>query len=380
MARVRVVVLINQLGVGGGERQLVLFLANLDRDRFEPIVLTFNYGKSDYHEAAVRDLGVPLVGVPDGGLTSRLIGLARTLTALRPRIVHAWDTVTNPAAAWAGALARCPARIGSIRSNLFWEGRTSFDRWVARAGLGRILCNSSQGRRDLIALGFPAERTDVVFNSVEIPTAMSSDRRAELRRLWGVPDGACAVCIVGSLKPVKNQALLLAAQSCLPAGREPLHVVLLGEGPDRQRLQELAAELGLSRRVHFVGAIPDAARIVGAFDILCLTSTTEGMPGVLLEGAAASLPQVATDVGGARDVIVEGETGCVVPVGDVSALASALDRLRSSPESRAKMGANARRRARELFSPATMAAGVMQYYSRAMEQTRTRAAHRGFAS
>ena len=129
------------------------------------------------------------------------------------------------------------------------------------------------------------------------------------------------------------------------AGDDELHLVVVGDGPERDALAAHAARVA-ARRVHFAGVQPEIAPILAAADAVVLTSRTEGMPGVLIEAGLAARPVVAYDVGGVAEVVVDGETGLLVPAGDVTALTGALRNVVDDPGS---LGAAARRRCLERF-------------------------------
>jgi glycosyltransferase involved in cell wall biosynthesis len=150
---------------------------------------------------------------------------------------------------------------------------------------------------------------------------------------------------VGRLSPEKGFDLLLRAVQQVPG----LTAVLAGKGPERERLQGLAAELGIEDRVMLPGFVPDARTWMAMYDVFAVPSRSEGMPLALIEAMLASRPVVVTAIGGMPDVVIEGETGLVVPPEDPDALAEALRTLFDGGN-RAAMGARGRARAREEFS------------------------------
>ncbi len=149
---------------------------------------------------------------------------------------------------------------------------------------------------------------------------------------------AKTVLFVGNLLPVKNPALLLRAFAKVPA---PARLVLAGKGPLRDSLEAQATELGISGRVQFLGpllALQIAAQMREA-DVLCMSSLNEGLPNVVIEAMASGLPVVATDVGGIHEVIDQPWKGALVPSGNESALAAALNEALTKPLDRARIAA-----------------------------------------
>jgi glycosyltransferase involved in cell wall biosynthesis len=150
---------------------------------------------------------------------------------------------------------------------------------------------------------------------------------------------------VGRLAPEKGFDVLLHALQQVPG----LTAVLAGKGPERERLEQLAAELGVADRVLMPGFVPDARTWMAMYDVFAIPSRSEGMPLTLIEAMLASRPVVVTAIGGMPDVVVDGETGLVVPPEDPDALAEALRQL-FGDGARAAMGARGRARATEEFS------------------------------
>ena len=149
--------------------------------------------------------------------------------------------------------------------------------------------------------------------------------RSARRRSWGVPQGAFVIGTVARLAPVKNHALVLRALQRLD---EDVHLVLIGEGPSRRALEELAKELHVDRRVHFTGQLVETENLHQFFDVSVLCSRSEGFPNAVIEALAAGCPVVATPVGGVPEVIIERQTGLLVPVDQPDALAASVQELR----------------------------------------------------
>ena len=149
--------------------------------------------------------------------------------------------------------------------------------------------------------------------------------RSARRRSWGVPQGAFVIGTVARLAPVKNHAMVLRALQRLD---EDVHLVLIGEGPSRRALEELAQELHVDRRVHFTGQLVEAENLHQFFDVSVLCSRSEGFPNAVIEALAAGCPVVATPVGGVPEVIIDRQTGLLVPVDQPDALAASVQELR----------------------------------------------------
>lgn len=361
----KVLHLVTGLAQGGAERQLYLLLKGLDRAKYSPTVLVRHATKSDYWTGPIRELGVEVRELPgQWSALRRHRALWRELRRLKPDIVQGWTLWTNPQLALLGRLAGVPVRLGSLRCNLYRAGRGPFERWVTTRGLDRIVANSSQGRRDLLGLGVPVERIELVFNAVDDGAAAIQSDRTAVRRAWGVWENDVVLATIGNLTRPKNYPMLLEAARELRARGLPLKVVVYGEGPLRADLEARRRAAGLEADFILPGQHPEARVLVGAADLFGFTSWGEGMANALLEGALAGLPIVTTAVGGADDIVLEGETGFVVPVNDRMAFVRAVERLVTNPEQRRVMGARARKRALEEFSQARMVERFQKMYER----------------
>lgn len=359
-----------QLGLGGGERQLYLVLRELDRCAFSPTVVSFNPGRGDHWEAPIRELGIPLHEIEQSrnkaARVRRFLGLLRRSET---RILHSWDLPLNATVALCARLAGIPARIGGLRRNLYKPGRRrSFQRWTGTTGLDRFVVNSTRGRVDLERFGVPTGKIDVVSNAVEPPAqAMTPANRLATRRAWGVErNEEVVIANVSNLIAVKNHALLIEATARLLKLGLPVRTVIFGDGPLRDELRRKSESPALGGRVVWAGRDPRAAELIEAADVFCFTSRSEGCPNVLLEAGAVGLPCVTTDVGGARDIVIHGETGAIVPSDDAMALVERLERLVNDPAARSGMGRAARARVAGEFTPRRTAGAIQRVYERVL--------------
>ncbi len=190
----------------------------------------------------------------------------------------------------------------------------------------KVVCCSEGIRQELIAeLGLPERQVETIHNAVVGPQALADlERCAEDPWLSASEDPI--IVTVGRLHPQKDQQTLLRAFAKV-VERRPARLLILGEGPDRAALEALAAELGVSQRVHLPGHVFDSLAQMKAADLFVLSSRYEGLPTVLIEALLCGLPVVSTDCEhGPREILKGGRYGTLVPVGDVEALASAMVR------------------------------------------------------
>jgi glycosyltransferase involved in cell wall biosynthesis len=213
----------------------------------------------------------------------------------------------------------------------------------------------------------PPERVSLIRNAVRLDGYTPADGNPELRRELGIPEDALVVGTLGHLRPEKNFLRFLDACAALDPALG-VHVLLVGEGPERPALEARAARPDLAGRVHLPGYSPDPPRFYRAMDIFAMSSDTEQMPVCLLEAMSSHLPVTATDVGDVRTVLSPGQKPFLVPLagpqGNAAAagLTRALTELARSPELRARLGVANRRWVEESFSFAPMLAAYRQVY------------------
>ena len=226
------------------------------------------------------------------------------------------------------------------------RAQASPPRWAAamlEAALSR-LCDRviavSQGEYShALELGIPARIITLIPNGVSLsqPRLSVSDRDV-IRREWGLRDGDACIGFVGRLATQKSpQTLLQSFATLLRRTAAPVRLVIIGDGPLESSLRRLANELNIDDHITWLGAC-DARPLMGAFDMLALTSDSEGHPLVVLEAMARGLPIVATRVGGISETVQHGVNGFIAPVRGVQEIATALETLVSNPALRQQMG------------------------------------------
>jgi len=321
--------------------------------------------------------GVPCRALPlDAGLAHRVLGGLRALAA-EADILH----VHGPRAALWGRLAasglagRRPAVLYTVHALAAlhdpWPRRAALlavERALAR-GTDRFIAVSEAQKREIVLAGMaPPGRIAVITNGVALDRFAPRDdggaTRAAVRRELGIPYEAPLTTMVCRLyRPRDFDTLLIAwrqVRETLPAAR----LLIVGDGPDRPRVESLVAGLWLGEHVTLAGMREDVPRLLAASDLLVhATAGWEGMGLSLLEAMAAGLPVVASRVGGVAEAVEDGETGLLVPPGSPAALAQALLRLLTDPATRAAMGARGRRRAIERFDLQRMLDATASLYA-----------------
>jgi glycosyltransferase involved in cell wall biosynthesis len=192
------------------------------------------------------------------------------------------------------------------------------------------------------------------------------------RESLSLDDTSPVVGIIASLLPIKDHATLLRAIARAVSQLPALRLVIVGDGPEREPLERLAAQLGIASHVRFAGHQPNVPSFHYLFDVSVLTSISEGFPNSLVEAMAAGRPIVATNVGGVPDAVKHGENGLLVPPGDSDALAAALHSLLGDDSRRAAMGADGMRRARSEFHATAVMNSLTGLYHQLLAHGTTR--------
>jgi glycosyltransferase involved in cell wall biosynthesis len=358
---VPVAIFLTSFHPGGTERQMVELARTLDRSRFTVHLACFR------REGAWLARAVERASIDEFRLTSfarpGAVRCARQFARwCRNRgilVLQTCDFYANVFGLLAGAWARVPVRIGSRRE-------IKADKTAAQLRLQRfafsmahkVVANSTAAANAVAREGVPAGRIETIRNGLDISAFPARPRaRGALR----------TIVTVANLRPEKRHEILLSAMRTVIARHPDARLLIVGVGPRRRALQALAADWGLTSFVQFLGHQEDVGAALAAADIFALASRSEASPNALIEAMAAGLPSVATAVGGIPEIVVDGETGLLVPADDAASFARALLRLMDEPALAERMGAAARQRAIERHSYDRMARAFEQLYLSQLE-------------
>jgi glycosyltransferase involved in cell wall biosynthesis len=231
-----------------------------------------------------------------------------------------------------------------------------------------IYAVSADLRRHMIAEGLPSGRVQVIHNGIEPGPRPTFADRVAARRALGVADDVFLIGAAGRLDPVKDLPTLIEAFSVLSRTHPSLRLVLIGDGPERARLEQIANTLGVAEAVTFTGYRSDVRKLLPALDLYANSSMQEGVSLTILEAMAAAMPVVATRVGGTPEVVVDGETGMLTPARSPEGLTAAFETLLRAPERRRSMADAARDRVARHFTVDRMAAGYLDAYLRQLKR------------
>ncbi|HEY7537976.1 MAG TPA: glycosyltransferase family 4 protein [Gaiellaceae bacterium] len=380
---IRILRLIARLNMGGPALHVAYLTKGLEERGYRTTLAAGSLARGESSMAFVADeLGVQvdpiaqlhreISPVYDTLSVARIVGLIRRL---RPHILHTHTAKAGAIgrfAALAAGEARPPIVVhtfhGHVLRGYFGPAPTrafrEIERLLARSTT-RLVAVGPEVRDDLVELGVaPAEKFSVIRLGIDLDSriAGSDASRAELRRLFGVPDDRFVVGWIGRMTPIKRLEDVLLAFRGLRARGVDATLCIVGDGPERDAVERQAHELGIVREILFVGYQRDVAPYYAFLDAFLLPSGNEGTPVVAIESLAARRPVVATAVGGVPDVLEDGRHGFLVRVGDVEAMAGALERLARDPELRTRLGTAGRERVLERYRVDRLVADVDSLY------------------
>ncbi len=340
---------VHSLAGGGTERALVALLRAFNPSRFRHVVVTLREAGRLSENLPGHVACRPIAAVGRSWGTG--LALARETRAWRAAVIHARNTCC-----WHDATL---ARLLAPRANLVLgfhglETAHALNRpqrwraqWALRVG-ARFTTVSEAGRRQLRRQAHvPADRVDLLRNGVDRRRfgTLDDDLRRRMRAEFGFADTVFVVGTVGSLTPVKDQAILIRAAARIVPAVPDLHLLIVGEGPLRASLTEQAQAYGILERVHFTGWREQVPALLASMDAYACSSASEGMNNALLEAMAAGLPIIATEVGDNAIMVRHGIEGQIVEPGCHEALSEAMKVFANDPAVRRRCAAAAKVRA-----------------------------------
>ncbi len=356
----QVLQLIGSFHQGGSERQAIALTRLLNNDgSFEIFVATLNNDGVLRHEIDAIGLSeipeFPLTSFYNANFVRQVRRCANYLRDNKIDLIQTHDFYTNVFGMVAATLAGVPALVASKRET---SGvRSASQEFVEKLAFGRahaIVVNSKSVKKYLTDLGINTDKIKVIYNSLDLKRFAKIDQcnSNDLIKL-GLPtaDDIQFITIVANLRHnVKNLPMLLRASKRVIGERSLAHFVIAGEGELEGELNNLAKQLGVAQNIHFIGRSTDIPALLGVSDICVLTSTAEGFANSILEYMAAGKPVVATNVGGASEVIADGVSGYLIDSDDYETMAARLIELLDDKQKAARYGAAGRRIVTGLFS------------------------------
>ncbi len=298
---------IGQLRSGGSEHQLYYLLKTIDRDRYRPAVVVWNFSESDTYAPKIKRLDIPLYLLTSNfSRVQKLRFIRRIVVETQPAVVHSYSFHTNFGAFW--ATRGTPAiAIGAVRSDFDWAKKDTgrfLGRLNARWPRTQIFNSDAAARSALSTQSlFAPKHCWVIRNGIDLETFCSQPPSEH---------GRVVILGVGSLFPIKRWDRLISLGHALRKKRLKFEIRLVGEGPLRESLQEQAQRLGIADHIDFTGQQDNVAQMMADANFVVHTAEREGCPNVIMEAMACGRAVVATDVGDVGSLVEDGKTGFVV--------------------------------------------------------------------
>jgi glycosyltransferase involved in cell wall biosynthesis len=363
----RVLYLIDAMRMGGAERITAALFPYLDRARVMPILCTL-------HRRRESDLIKTIGDVEHIDLASKRLvdptAIQRLVDLIKERkidIIHAQLQDATVFAALARVITHTPIVITrhlmeDDRKNLRRRLRNRVERFTISSSVARVISVSDAALEAYAKmLDLPRERFTTVYNGIDIERFKPDADKPALRKQLGLPEDKPLIVMVGVMRGAKGHDVAIEAARTLPHA----NFILVGDGAQRLQYEEQAKGL---TNVHFLGQRMDVPDILSASDMLILPSDMEALPTVLIEAGAAGLPAVSSDVGGAKEIVSDGETGILIPPRNPEALASAIQRLLDDPALAQEMGRKARAVVLQRFTLAQQANALASLYEQVVAE------------
>jgi len=375
--RIRLLWLIDSLAVGGAERLVTTFARRLDPKRFDFSVVCLKEIDGNPLVREVEAAGVRITTLHARNLRDwrAFLQLRRLIIDEQIDVIHAHLTYADIWGRLAGWLTR-RAVVSTIHVHSYRnpEGLGGRDRVIeGLAGFvrkhfgGAVIAVSEALRLQLLARGLGPERVVTLHNGIETsgfvlpPDFARAARRAE----FGIPADAPVVITLAVIREGKGHDLLVEGARKILAVLPNVHFLVVGGGPLEEALRTRVESEGLGQSIHLTGLREDAPEMLGLADLFVLPSTQfDALPTAVIEAMASGLPVVAFATGGVPEIVVDGETGLVLPKTDADALADSISGLLTDKGRARSMGEKGRARAEAEFSSATWIGRLQTFYGK----------------
>ncbi|WP_168565973.1 glycosyltransferase family 4 protein [Crateriforma spongiae] len=360
----RVALIIPTMDRGGAEKQLCLLASGLDRDAFDVHVFLLTRGGPRLADLQYAGIPVTLIGKRFKADPTALWRLKKTLQEFRPDVAHTWIFAANSFGRAAAILAGVPSVVASERCVDPWKGwrHLAIDRALAKRS--DAITTNSQGVVDFYAgHGIDANKFVVIPNGIPPRHVDDIDRDEALNRL-GIDPNRRIILAVGRLWPQKRYRDLIWAAELVATVREDTTLVIIGDGPQRGELLRHRDAVTRPDRVWFAGQRDDVAQLLPHADVFWIASEYEGQSNAVIEAMQAGVPVVASNIPGNVDLVVHGETGWLVKLGDTADFARQTLALLDDSQEAERLGAAGRQRIEQEFTVESMVRRHADLYRR----------------
>lgn len=366
MRKIKILYIIDYLSIGGGtENQLRKMITHIDKSKFDITLVVLKHldweGFPAFADPGCRNFCLDIDKLLSFNTFKKIFRLTSYIRKNNIDIVHTFFFDSNLIGVAGGLLGGCKSIFISRRDLGFWYTKTKLFLLRLLKPFCHVYVVNSNAIKDVVheQEKVPREKIEVIYNGFfRLPdTSPSPITKQKL----GIPDDAFVVGIVANLREVKRLDLFINVAEKLQD--KPVHFLMMGNGPLKKQLLAQAKQAGIDQRFQIQHTLDSIFDYIKLFDVGVLTSSSEGLSNTLIEYQLSGKPAVAFDVGGNNEVIVENETGHLVPFGDIELMARVIQHLLDNTALRQTFGETARKRASELFAGDRMIQLTEKLYS-----------------
>jgi len=362
--RTKLMLLVPTLDQSGAEKQLTLLATRLPRDEFEVHVVALTRGGAFADDLAQHGVRLTVLGKRWKFDPVAMWRLRRLIRDEQPDIVHTWLFAANAYGRLMVGRRRSsrPKLIVSERCVDVWKA--GWQLWLDQkliARTDRLIGNSVAVSEFYNSIGFPEDRITVIPNGIEVSDPDPFERDALLAELE-IPNGVPVIGFVGRLARQKRVDDLVFAMALVAILRPDAHMLIVGEGSERDKLMKFARDINIDSHTRFTGHRTDVAKLLRIMELFWIASDFEGQSNSIMEAMAAGLPVIASDIPPNRELVVDGETGFLVRVGDRAGFQQFAERILADPELARRLGNAGREQMRLHFSIDKMVAAHARVY------------------
>lgn len=337
----RIVYLITDLDIGGAENSLYQLVTNLDQKKFSPTVYSLTGEGKIAEKLRANGVEVVCLGAKNKFDITVFFKLIKLLHHKKPHILHTYLFHANFIGRIAGWMSNIPIIISSVRvaekERIHHLCLDMLTQWM----VDKEVCVSREVEK------FVRKRAKIspsklitIYNGIDLSCfhSLQDEEKSKKRQELSIPEFNPVIGTIARLTTQKGLAYLLKAFQLILKSSPDCCLLIVGKGPQKQKLEKLSEKLGITSSVKFLGFREDAIEIINIMDVFILPSLWEGMPNVILEAYALGKPVVSTLVGGANEIIKDNETGFLVPPRDWRSLACSIKLLLKNPKMREEFG------------------------------------------
>ena len=373
VAKTRVVLLIPTLDRSGAEKQFTLLAKGLPKNEFDVTAVALTRGGPYADELASSGIPLTVIGKRSRFDPFSFWKLRAELQRLQPDILHTWLFAANSYGRLCSGIVPQAKIVVSERCVDSWK--KGWQLWLDRQLISKTdrLVGNSQSVVDFYReLGVPAEKLICIRNGIELPVldeAADRSTRESLLDELNLPPDAFVAGYLGRLAKQKRVEDLIWAVETLRQIRPRLYLVIAGGGPERERLECFARDVGCLEHVRFLGHREDGARLLKMFDVFCLASSFEGMSNSLMEAMSIGKPVVASDIPANRELVIQCQTGFLPKLADTVGFMQFLRQLIDEKGLGDELGRAGRERIQQSFSISRMVDGYAEVYRNVLSES-----------